>query len=220
MYSFLILGSDLRYLYLKEFLLSKGFDAEISDEYKEGFDYVVAAPNVNSYSNIIDYSNDEEFIYENSVLTSEGAIKEAVEHYRGSIKNSKILIIGYGNIGKVLSKMLVLLNADVTVSARKEADFLFAKNENIKCINTNDIKSINEYDIVFNTVPFLLFNKEQIETQKENGVFIELASKPYCVKEEDRKNINYVLASALPGKYSPLSAAKIIYESILRRLYG
>ena len=39
MYSFLILGSDLRYLYLKEFLLSKGFDAEISDEYKEGFDY-------------------------------------------------------------------------------------------------------------------------------------------------------------------------------------
>ena len=220
MHSFLILGSDLRFYYLKELLLLGGYSAKLSDKYEEGFDYSVLPPNASLYDNAIDYSGDSEYIYENSVLTAEGAIKEAVEHYIGSIKNSKVLIIGYGNIGKVLAKMLVSLNADVTVSARKENDFQISKKENLKCIKTEEINSLKEYDIVFNTVPFLLFDKEKIETLRQNAVFIELASKPYCVKEEDRKNINYILASGLPGKYSPLSAAKIIYESIIRRLYG
>ena len=121
---------------------------------------------LNHFNRIADYKNAVDGgVWEKSELTT------LYDFPTDELFGKTIGIVGYGNIGKVLSKMLISLNADVTVSARKEADFLFAKSENIKCINTNDIKSINEYDIVFNTVPFLLFNKEWMYLYAENCLF-------------------------------------------------
>lgn len=249
MYSFLILGGDIRQKYLTEIFKDNGYNAQFSKEFKEGFDYIVLPlpcvdngfikgtdilytklpKNIKIFSGqknllkgyeAIDYTENQEFTRINSILSAEGALKEAIENYKGSIYKSKILIIGYGNIGKALSDMLISLNADVTVSARKEADFDLAKEKGIKAINTNEINDLSSFDIVFNTVPFNILDEKTLLTQKKDGVLIELASKPFCAKEEYTKNINYIKALSLPGRFSPICAAKIIYDSIISKLGG
>lgn len=59
-----------------------------------------------------DYLNREELAIRNSIPTAEGAIKIAIEETPITIHGSKCLVLGYGRIGKILSKMLAGLGAD------------------------------------------------------------------------------------------------------------
>ena len=67
---------------------------------------------------VYDLLRREDFTLKNAYLTAEGAVSVAMDSYEGSIANAKILVIGYGRIGKYLSRMLRALGASVTVSSR------------------------------------------------------------------------------------------------------
>ena len=67
----------------------------------------------------VDYLKDESFSIKNAVLTAEGAVQVAMENTVHSMFGSKVLVLGYGRIGKVLSVMLKNLGAKVYVAARK-----------------------------------------------------------------------------------------------------
>ncbi|MGO1712286.1 MAG: dipicolinate synthase subunit DpsA, partial [Senegalia sp. (in: firmicutes)] len=56
--------------------------------------------------NIIDYFDREEMQILNAIPTAEGAISIAMEKLQVTISSSNALVLGYGRIGKVLSKML------------------------------------------------------------------------------------------------------------------
>lgn len=248
MYSFLILGSDKRQTYLKDYFINSGYNAVLSNKIESGFDYIVLplpcvegdyikgteilytllpknkkifagkAELLKGFENVFDYSESDAFKEKNALPSAEGAIKEAIENFVGVLYKSRCLISGYGKIGKELSGKLKALGADVTVSARKEADFEFAKAENTKIIKTEDIYDLKDFDIIFNTIPFPHFSSKTISTMKNDSIFIELASSPFGVKEEDTKNIKYIKALSLPGKYSPKYASKLIRDSILSNL--
>ncbi len=166
---------------------------------------------------VFSYSDREIFSVQNAVPTAEGAITEAVLNSDKTLNGSKVLVCGYGRIGKVLSEMLRGIGAEVTVSARKSSDLAWIKLNGLDSVVTGEFAEIGKFDYIFNTVPSLVFDKEKLSKMKSDVLFIDLASKPGGVDFKSAKDlgINAIHALALPGKYSPRSAGEIIESTII-----
>ena len=164
--------------------------------------------------NIFDYSAREEFAVANAVPTSEGAIETAMLEYDGTINNSKCLVTGYGRIGRVLSDMLAGLGADVSVSARNLKDLEYIKAKGFHALYTDNIHG--KFDIIFNTVPYMIFNAHILAKTAQNALVIDLASMPGGVdfKSAERLNIRAVHALSLPGKVAPKTSGIIIKNAV------
>ena len=147
---------------------------------------------------------------------------EAISGTDITINSSNCLVLGYGRIGKVLSKMLDGMGANVFCEARKKKDIAM-----IDCMGYNsvEIEKIDEYinkmDIIFNTVPFMLLDKNRIDNLKPGVLVVDLASVPGGIdfSYAKEKNINVKWALAIPAKVAPLTAAKY-YKEIIDRIEG
>ena len=125
-----------------------------------------------------DYFEREEFTVKNAVPTSEGAIEIAMREYPGTINGAKCLVAGFGRIGKVLSRMLQGLGAKVTVSARKPQDLAWIELEGYQAVSTNKLGETQGYDIIFNTIPALVFDACTLAHIAGKSLIIDLASTP------------------------------------------
>lgn len=166
--------------------------------------------------NILDFSKREEFSVRNAVPTAEGAIEIAMREYKGTINSSKCLIAGYGRIGKILSWMLKGLGANVYVSARKTQDLSWIESMGYHAVHTQKIDLTNGYDIIFNTIPKLIFDSHTLAKTAQNSLVIDLASAPGGVdfKAANRLGIKSIQALSLPGKVAPITAGEIIKTTI------
>ena len=164
----------------------------------------------------IDYSILDSFAIKNAVPTVEGAIALAIINSKKTLFRSKALIIGNGRIGKILSLTLKDLGADVTVSARKSSDLSFIEAFNMKNIQTKSINSVaSEFDFVFNTVDFPVIDTEFLEKLRKDALLIELASHPGGIYgDKSVASCQIINAQGLPGKYSPITAAEILTDTI------
>lgn len=166
--------------------------------------------------NIYDYFKIEEFEVENAVPTAEGAIETAMREFEGTIHGSRCLVAGFGRIGKTLAYMLSGIGADVTVSARKRSDLAWIKTYGYKPVLTYGICKTGQYDIIFNTIPALVFDKILLERINKNTLIIDLASSPGGVdlKSARKAGIKIITALSLPGKVAPKTAGEIIKNVI------
>lgn len=167
-----------------------------------------------------DYFKREDFTLLNAYITAEGALQVLLNSYEGSALDSKILICGFGRIGKCLAKILKDLNADVTVSARKSEDFAKITINGYKPLHTEKIKEVKGFDVVFNTVPSLIFTKEVLKNTHKNTLFIDLASLPGGIDKTSAKeyDIDVIHSLALPGITAPKKAGEIIKDTIVKML--
>lgn len=169
---------------------------------------------------IFDYAAKDEFAILNALPTAEGAVEVAMNKFEGTIAGSRCLITGYGRIGKVLAEMLKNLKAEVTVSARKPSDLAFAQAFGYDEINTNKMSDVRNFDLVFNTVPSMIFNRELLLNTDKNTIIIDLASLPGGVDFEAAHilGIDAVRALALPGKCAPKTAGEIIKKTVFNTI--
>ncbi len=169
-----------------------------------------------SDSQIFDYLDREELAVLNAVPTAEGAVEIAMRNYQKTINSSSCLVAGYGRIGKVLSRVLSALGANVTVSARKLNDLTWIRLNGYNPINTEDIAISGRYDLIFNTVPAMIFDEETLKKTAKNALVIDLASAPGGVdfKAAEKLGINTIQALSLPGKVAPVTAGEIIKNTI------
>ena len=167
-----------------------------------------------------DYSLREDFSILNAVPTAEGAIKIAIEELEGTIDSSKILVVGFGKIGKVLCKLLKNLGADVTASARSEADIAWIQALGYKSTKTNELPNKLSFDLIFNTVPAMVFSRSNLLKCSPNAKIIDLASMPGGVdfKTAELLGLKAIHALGLPGRFSPKAAGEIIKKTIYTML--
>lgn len=168
-----------------------------------------------------DYYKREELIVKNAIPTAEGALEIAFSEMPTTIFGSKCLVMGYGRVGKVMAKKLKALEADVTVSARKYADFAWIEEAGMKPIHTEDLPIfVEKFDLIVNTVPALLLTEEILKRVKDDALIIDLASKPGGVdfSAAKRLNKNVIWALSLPGKTAPITAGDIIKEAVVNIL--
>ena len=165
---------------------------------------------------LCDYSKREEFAVNNAVPTAEGALEIALHEFNGTINGSKCLIAGFGRIGKVLSKMLNAIGAKVTVSARKPEDLAWINLLGYESILTSELAARDNFDIIFNTIPELIFDAQALAKTAQQSIIIDLASLPGGVDFEaaERLKINAIRALALPGKVAPKASGEIIKNTI------
>lgn len=164
-----------------------------------------------------DLIKNEKLAILNSISTAEGAIEVAMKETDTIIHGSNILILGFGRIGKVLAKKLQGLSANVTCAARKQEDLAWINAYGYNSININTMeKELEQFDIIFNTVPHLILTKEKIRYLSKRCVLIELASRPGGIdsKEAEKYKIKVVEALALPGKVAPTTTAEFMKEAI------
>lgn len=170
----------------------------------------------------IDYYEREELMIKNAVPTAEGAIEIAISETPITLYKSKTLIIGYGRIGKVLSKIMRQMGADVTVSARKYKDLAWIDVFGYHAVHNKDIiNSIADFDIIFNTAPALILDEKVLKKINQNTIVIDLASKPGGVDFQKAKDLGLkvIWALSLPGKTAPITSGEIIKETISNILY-
>jgi len=164
-----------------------------------------------------DYYKCEDLIIKNALATAEGAISLIISSSEKTIHSSKILVSGFGKIGKMLTRILIDLKADVSVSARKITDFAWIETYSAKPVDIREIDSYElDYDAIINTVPHRVFNENSLKRLKRDCIYIELASQPFGLDfaTAKRLNVKVINAQGLPGTYSPKSAADYIYSTI------
>ncbi|MBR5315054.1 MAG: dipicolinate synthase subunit DpsA [Clostridia bacterium] len=170
-----------------------------------------------------DYYKSERFAIHNAIPTAEGALAIAMNELKTTINGAKCAVLGYGRIGKILAKTLKKLDADVTVYARKDEVLAWAEAEGCNTDKFEDIcKNIGKNAIIFNTVPSLVLTSETLDCTDENVVIIDLASTPGGVDNEYAKLIGrkVIFALSLPGKVAPITAGKIIADTVLSYYKG
>ena len=165
---------------------------------------------------VYDYAKRNDFAIMNAVPTAEGAIARAMTEYEGTIAGSRTMVVGFGRIGKVLARLLKSLNSDVTVCARSAADSAYINALGYKFQNTEKLDGVKNTDIIFNTVPSLIFSEEELKNTDRNTLIIDLASLPGGVDFEaaNALGIDACRALSLPGKCSPKAAGEIIKNTV------
>ena len=73
-----------------------------------------------------------------------------------------------------------------------------------------------KFDLIINTVPAKVLEESILKQVRKDTLIIDLASKPGGVDFETAKELglNTIWALSLPGKVAPVTAGRIIYETI------
>ena len=174
-----------------------------------------------------DYYSFETLQMKNALPTAEGAICLAMNALPVTISGSHFSVIGYGRIASLLAEKLHALGAIVTVYARKPRDLAHAELRGLRTVCLPDVCTENtvlSFDpacrMVFNTVPVRVLKEPTLQSLPNACILMELASLPggFDPLIADKLGINWILASALPGKCFPESAGRILAEVFNERL--
>lgn len=164
-----------------------------------------------------DMIKDESISVLNAIPTSEGAIFSAIDMTDFTLFGSNILILGYGNIGKVLSKMLKGIGANVYCEARRKKDIAFIKAMGYNSVELDDLdKYLPNIQVIFNTIPSLILDEKRLKLLDKNCCIIDLASTPGGTDFIKAKElgINTLWYLGIPSKIAPYTAAQYLKEYI------
>ena len=163
----------------------------------------------------IDLLKDPYYLCANAAITAEAALGIVLNTLRCSVSQAKILILGWGRIGKCLTHQLDHLRAAVTVCARKESDRAMLRSLGYHAIAPESVLSrLGRYHCVINTAPAAILPVESVGRFRPGCLKLELATGVWLPGED------VVPAHGLPGKYKPEAAGALIAETVLRRLEG
>ena len=161
------------------------------------------------------FLGNEELTVYNAHLTAEGAVNLLMNSLESGMQSQRVLITGYGRIGKALAKILTSLNAKVTVAARKKSDLAWAKITGTDTIILKHIKSLKDYDLIINTVPAPVIDN-RLFAAVNNKIILELASDSFI----EPKDNCLIKANGIPGKYAPMDCGRMMADIIDEELGG
>ncbi len=153
----------------------------------------------------------------NAILTAEGVLDSILRNSEMGIRETKVDVIGYGICGKALVKMLVDLDCPVRIVSTRKLNGIFLNNKYIETLYYPEYR-INT-DFLVNTAPSLMITCEMIKSALSKPFIIDIASNAVGVEKklQNCSLVQYEYLPGIPGKFSPKSAALILYEAIKER---
>ncbi len=153
----------------------------------------------------LDLLKDPYYLAANAAITAEAAVGILLKELKRSVAGAKILILGWGRIGKCLTHQLTALGADLTVYARKDADKAMLRALGYRYWED---EAFSQFDCIVNTVPAAIVRED-----------------PHCFKLELASGVwlpgaDTVLAHGLPGKCKPQASGELIAKTIRYHLGG
>lgn len=167
--------------------------------------------------NVIDLLKREELTVLNTISTAEGAIQIAMEESTKTIHGSKILVMGFGRVSKILSNMLKGIGAEVYCETTKTVNCSWIKAYGYNPILLDELdSSLGKFDIIINTIPHIILDKDKLSLVNKDCIIIDIASNPGGVDKHAARQlgIKLIWALSLPGKVAPLTSAEFIKETL------
>lgn len=164
-----------------------------------------------------DYFAREELKIANAVPTVEGAIQIAMEELPTTLFGARVLVLGFGRLGKLLAHRLKGMGADVTVAARSYEALAWIEAYGYRPERVDQLDGwLGGYDLLVNTIPTQVLDRVRLGDLAEEALVIDLASKPGGVDLEGaaQLGVKVIWALSLPGKVAPVTSGKIIRDTI------
>lgn len=165
----------------------------------------------------VDMALDEMVIDQNAEITAEAVIGLITTNSNYSIKDSKIILTGFGHCSKALAVRLLDLGAKVTVLARSKQSRIGAAG--LGCFASPFAYGPDEAygtAVLINTVPALVVTDKIIKELQKDALIIDIASGPGgCDKKFiEEMGLCFIHALGLPGKYMTASSGRILANCI------
>lgn len=170
---------------------------------------------------IRDYFAREELAVANAVPTAEGAVQLAMEHLPTTIHGARVLVTGFGRVGRLAAQRFQALGARVSVAARKYEQLAWAQAMGFGGEHLERLKGwLCGYDLIVNTIPAQVLGRGELEDVKPGCLILDLASKPGGVdlSAAGELGLTVIWALALPGKVAPVTAGAAIRDTIYNML--
>lgn len=170
---------------------------------------------------LYDYFSSDELQRKNALPTAEGAVYILMKETEITVAGMPVTVTGYGRVSKALCELLYAMRAKVTVAARKESDLADAAAHGYATVSIAKAEGLlslcRGQCAVFNTVPASLFSDEVLKEMKKDTLLIDLASAPGGVDANaaGKYGIRVIWALSIPGKYAPVSAGRIVADTVL-----
>ena len=159
-----------------------------------------------------DYGAREDFLLRNAELTAEGALSLLLAGGK-ALRGSRVLLAGYGRVGRALSRKLLALGAGVTVLARSSADRTRAALDGCRALPFG--AAPGPWDAVVNTVPAPVFFAAAL-ADFQGAALLDLASAPGGFDPEAVRQSGAAVrfAPGLPGQHAPAAAAEAVRAAV------
>ena len=232
--NFLIYGEDCRHRVLSDLLLKAGYDMQAPADLlilspKESFSAHtdVIKNNCLIWGGIPSEAADitsagyrkikqsDAFRVKNSVYTAEGAVALVISETGKALCESNVIILGYGFLGKECARLFSALDAAVTVYTENPTELYEAMQKGISAKKLTELSSLDG-TIVINTIPAPVLDRLPVSCNTVPALLIELASIPCLTK--DISGLRVLPARALPSRFSPESAASLMYFEIIEQI--
>jgi dipicolinate synthase subunit A len=164
-----------------------------------------------------DYFEREELAVSNAVAAAEGAIGLIMQETPVTVWRSRILVVGFGRIGKLLCHRLRGLGAEVSASARTQADLAWIRAFGYEALSTAELDGkLGTFDAIVNTVPARVLNEARLREAGQECLCLDLASKPGGLDftAASKLGVRAMWALSLPGEVAPTTSGEIIRDTI------
>ena len=164
-----------------------------------------------------DYLLRPELAIANAVPTAEGALALAMEALPITLHQSRVLVTGFGRVGRCTAQRFRALGAEVTVAARRPAQLALAESMDCRPLPFDGLAG--DFDLVVNTVPSIILTRPVLE-KLGRPVLLELASAPGGIDmtAAAELGLTHIPAPNLPGKVAPVTAARAIQQTLYHML--
>lgn len=164
---------------------------------------------------VFDLMQRPEFTAGNAAVTAEGALSRLMNASDKAVQDMRVLVIGWGRIGKLLLQKLSGLGTRPCLMSKNPEARALAGAMGYEAL-TPDCGSalMRSFDAVINTAPAPVLG--DLSALRDSCILLELASTPggFDAQEASARGMEYIAAPGLPGKYAPVSAAELIFRAV------
>lgn len=171
---------------------------------------------------VFDYYAREECMVANAVPTAEGAVQVAMEELPFTLHSARVLVLGFGRVGKLTAHRMRALGARVTVAASRYEDLAWAAAYNYESIRLENLTwELGGFHLIVNTIPALVLDARRLGWVDHETFLLDLASAPGGVDLTRAKalGLRVLHAPGLPGRTAPVTAAAAIRDSVYHILW-
>lgn len=166
---------------------------------------------------VIDFLNDPMLIWENAYLTAEGLIAKIISDTPFSLKGKNITLIGFGKCGMNIARLLKFFDCNVSVYDHTKNNLARAVSFGYTTFTLEEMSSaLKNADILINTVPKSVLEKEALASIKTNCFIYDISSFPYGIQKDE--TISPITCPGIPGIFSPETAGELIAKTIISYL--
>ncbi|MCR5737025.1 MAG: hypothetical protein K6G64_05185 [Eubacterium sp.] len=169
----------------------------------------------------VDFLKDSEIVWQNAYLTAEALLGKIITQTAFSLRDAKIILLGFGRCGMNLAMLFKGFQSTVYVYDHHEANRSRASSFGFQALAPEQLSArLLEADLLINTVPQEILSPEQYEQFQKSCVLYDISSYPYGLNLDfaEANALSLYTCPGLPGKYNPKTAGEIIAIKVVSYL--